>query len=142
MPAATADRAIVRSASSASPCEEPSGARRDDSRFEPARLGRRNLLAKGGQPEVAAPFVIFCERRPVRGFLDQVLGEHPAQGAVEVPRHDPAEAAALLNVADQAPPMPLAFDQGEQYFEHEWLQRKVIVDWNVARLCHHATTLV
>ena len=74
-------------------------------------------------------------------IFDQAIGKHRAQRSIEIARHEPLEAAALLHIAHETPSVTLAIGQRQQHLEDEWFQWKQVVDRCVARLRHGATSI-
>src|SRR5580765_7410369 len=105
--------------------QQPLGARFEDERFEAPCFGGRGGGTRGGQAEVAATLVRLVRLWLValRRLLDQAVGEHAAQRAVEVAGHDLVEPAALLHLADESPAVALSLDEREQDLEYERFQR-------------------
>src|SRR5215204_2445378 len=91
--------------------------------LEPARFVRRRALPRAGQAEVAAPLVVRTRAVSIGHFLDQAVREQAAQGAIEIAWHDAIEAASLLHVANESPPVALAVHERQQHLEHQRFER-------------------
>jgi len=86
-------------------------------------LESRRLSTKGRHRKVPSALVVIW-RRPMARVVDQALGQHPAQGAIEVRGEEPAVTRAVLNFPDEAPPVALALVEGQEHLEDERFERQ------------------
>ena len=102
--------------------------RLEHERFQTPGFCLRDTRAERRQTEVAPALVVFFGGRTLARFRDEALRQHRPQRAIEVARHDPPEAAALLHVAHEAPAVTFVVCESDQDLEDERLERQVAVD--------------